>query len=291
VGFPGNNANYTIQNCTFKKSTITFGGAGLRTIQKVVVEHSTLFVAGALDATVTDCHVLDGSTMQSQSDNGLTSITYSNITAYGFVECLTSTSNSEITKVTVQSGTLSVTDSSAQGGLYRGSAYLQANSFAINCEVLEGGSLQLTGGNTFTRCKVGMGKAVIPAAGYNATNGFLENLDSTFEVFLNPDISGFIDMAGYQFAGVVRIGTTGVPASWELKQLQNFPTDHIFCIVPADSNTVDVYDAGAGGVNLYLNVAAVVTYDGTKDDTLVVRSGLNDYTRVFQIGGWQAPSA
>lgn len=173
---------------------------------------------------------------------------------------------------------------------YQNSIVTLVSSGIEKCTVCSNGTLTLDS-STFINCKVGMGKTVVPTAGYDATNGFLENLDSTFEVFLNPNISGVIDMAGYQFAGVVRIGTSGVPASWELKELQNFPTDHIFCIVPADSNTVDVYDAGAGGVNLYLNVAAVVTYDGTKDDTLVVRSGLNDYLRVFQIGGWQAPSA
>jgi hypothetical protein len=136
-----------------------------------------------------------------------------------------------------------------------------------------------------------MGKTVAPVAGYSTTNGFSENLDSTFEVFLTPDVTGVLDMAGYQFAGIVRVGTSGVPAAWDLKEIVNFPTDHIFCIVPADANTIDAYDAGAGGVNIYLSTAAVVTYDGTKDDTLVVRSGLNNYFRVFQIGGWQAPSA
>ena len=189
-------------------------------------------------------------------------------------------------------GTINLLNSNALSGcyIYNGAVVTLDNSTAQKCSVFQNGVLTLDG-SIFINCKVGMGKSVVPAAGYNATNGFLENLDSTFEVFLNPDISGVIDMNDYKFAGVVRIGTSGAPASWELKELQNFPTDHIFCIVPADSNTVDVYDAGAGGGNLYLNVAAVVTYDGTKDDTLVVRSGLNDYTRVFQIGGWQAPSA
>lgn len=164
-------------------------------------------------------------------------------------------------------------------------------SYMDNCNIKQGAIVVLVG-NQLTNCKVGTGKTWITSDGsYNATNGSLEDLDSTFEVFIDPNVAGVMDMVDYKFAGIVRIGDAGVPATWNLKQINNFPTDHIFCIVPATSNTVDVYDAGAGGNNIYLNVAAVVTYDGTKDDTLVVRSGLNSYLKLFQIGGWQAPSA
>ena len=145
--------------------------------------------------------------------------------------------------------------------------------------------------NEFRRCKVGTSKTVVAPSGYNASSASIEDLDSTFEVFVNPNGSGVLDLTNYKFGGIIRIGTTGVPASWDLKQITNFSTSHIFCIVPADSNLVDVYDAGAGGNNIYLSTASVVTYDGDKDDTLVVRSGLNSSSRLFQIGGWQAPSA
>lgn len=166
-----------------------------------------------------------------------------------------------------------------------------SNSRLENCNIKEGATVT-TNGNTLIRCKIGAGKTwTTTDVDYNATNGSLEDLDSTFEVFLNPNPAGLMDMTAYRFAGIVRIGTAGVPAAWDLKQISNFPTDHIFCIIPSTDNTVDVYDAGAGGNNIYLSTAAVVTYDGTKDDTLVVRSGLNDYFRLFQIGGWQAPSA
>lgn len=187
----------------------------------------------------------------------------------------------------LSSGTATLADNNTIIG---GIVNLDNNCDVQECMVLNGGTLTLDN-STFLRCKVGMAKTVAPYSGYSWTNGSLEDLDSTYEVFLNPNVAGVMDMTGYRFAGIVRIGTTGVPASWDLKTINNFPTDHIFCIVPADSNTVDVYDAGAGGTNIYLNVAAVVTYDGTADDTLVVRSGLNAYTRLFQIGGWQAPSA
>lgn len=187
----------------------------------------------------------------------------------------------------LSSGTATLADNNTIIG---GIVNLDNNCDVQECMVLNGGTLTLDN-STFLRCKVGMAKTVAPYSGYSWTNGSLEDLDSTYEVFLNPNVAGVMDMTGYRFAGIVRIGTTGVPASWDLKTINNFPTDHIFCIIPADSNTVDVYDAGAGGTNIYLNVAAVVTYDGTADDTLVVRSGLNAYTRLFQIGGWQAPSA
>ena len=158
------------------------------------------------------------------------------------------------------------------------------------CEIKKSATVTLNE-NVFLSCKIGMCKEVIPAPGYNATCASIEDLDSTFEVFDGPDLLGVLDMTDYKFAGIVRIGKSGVPASWDLKQITNFPTDHIFSIVPADSNLVDVYDAGAGGNNIYLSVASVITYDGDKDDTLVVRSGLNNSSRLFQIGGWQAPSA
>jgi hypothetical protein len=170
-------------------------------------------------------------------------------------------------------------------------AEIDNNSDLINCFMAANSQLYILDNNQFNSVNIGQGKVVNAPAGYDATNSSIEDLDSTFEVFLNPDIAGVMDMAAVRFAGIVRIGTSGVPAAWDLKTINNFPTDHIFCIIPADSNTVDVYDAGAGGTNIYLNVAAVVTYDGDKDDTLVVRSGLNSYTRLFQIGGWQAPSA
>ena len=164
------------------------------------------------------------------------------------------------------------------------------SSGLFGCRILNNAEITLVD-SSFTNCNVGVSKKVFPPAGYNATNASIEDLDSTFEVFLDPDGAGVMDMVDYKFAGIVRIGASGVPATWDLKEIQNFPTDHIFCIIPADSNFVDIYDAGAGGVNIYLNTASVVTYDGTKDDTLVVRSGLNNYLRLFQIGGWQAPSA
>lgn len=170
------------------------------------------------------------------------------------------------------------------------SVSLQNDAVADYCTIGQNAGFSLNA-STFMSCNIGNAKNVASPAGYNATNASIEDLDSTFEVFINPNIAGVMDMVNYRFAGIVRIGTSGVPASWDLKTINNFPTDHIFCIVPADTNTVDIYDAGAGGTNIYLSTAAVVTYDGSKDDTLVVRSGLNDSTRLFQIGGWQAPSA
>jgi hypothetical protein len=199
------------------------------------------------------------------------------------------------------------------GSVIEAEAVVNASAVSLsiieNCHIFPGAAVTLTNdavaeyctvgieatlslnASTFLRCNIGNSKTVNAPAGYNATSASLEDLDSTFEVFIDPDVTGVLNMINYRFAGIIRIGTTGVPASWDLKQITNFPTSHIFCIVPADSNLVDVYDAGAGGNNIYLSTTAVVTYDGDKDDTLVVRSGLNSSSRLFQIGGWQAPSA
>ncbi len=260
-----NMSNTTIQDCTFDSTELT-------NCTNSTIINSTFVVGGGSAILISDSQIINASI-----DSSLAVIL-----------------GVTLDKCNINGGTLT-------GGFFGGTltsctlvnaTVLFDDATMTSCIVLDGGTLNLSGGCTFTRCKVGQGKTV-QATTYNATNSSLEDLDSTYEAFLDPDGAGVMDMANYKFAGVVRIGNGAVPAAWDLKIINNFPTDHIFCIIPADTNTVDVYDVSTAGVggNLYLQTAATVPYDGTKDDTLVLRSGLNDYSRLFQIGGWQSPSA
>ena len=287
------NSNFFCHNSSIEDSTLAGGflSSFNLTIQSSQIKSSILNISnnlwGCLNSTIIGGTIIGNGSSSQDCTLVYCNINYAQITSsnngcafFGS----TFSSNSQV----ICSGLVGCDVNNCYFG--EGSTTTLADSTITRTRVWNNATLTLAG-STFVNCNIGISKTVVPAIGYNATNASIEDLDSTFEVFLNPNLAGVMDMVNDKFAGIVRIGTSGVPASWDLKQINNFPTDHIFSIIPADSNTVDIYDAGAGGNNIYLNVAAVVTYDGTKDDTLVVRSGLNDSTRLFQIGGWQAPSA
>lgn len=253
--------NFNCDNSTFINSTVLFFDN--TSISICNLNDSTLDCTSTTDNSFTLCDIFQNSIVFA---GGFSTMSGVNMTLNSTVNITAST----LATTTMKAASASLSDNSTFTG-----------------QLDNGAVLVLASENTFANCKVGFAKTVVPPAGYSATNAGIEGVESTYEAAINPDAGNILDFTGYEFVGVVRPNT----GANDLKEFANFPTDHIFLLVPANAVSLNVFDAGAGGVNIYLNTAATNTLDGTKDDTLAFRSGLNDSSRVFQIGGWQAPSA
>ena len=156
-------------------------------------------------------------------------------------------------------------------------------------EVGANGGVTLFGTQALNWCKIGANKNVDCSSidsGYGQTGKVYDGDYSTFVITstdsaaVNPDVTGTIDMADFQFAGVLRTddGTNN------LTDYINFPTDHEWMIDPIAGSGVNVEDrtTGAAG-NIWINTTALTTVQLHGDDLefMVFMAARNSPTQVI----------
>jgi hypothetical protein len=152
----------------------------------------------------------------------------------------------------------------------------------------DNGGVTLIGTQALNWCKIGVNKNVDCSglvSTYTQTEAVIDGPNSTFEITstdsaaVNPDVTGTIDMADFQFAGVLRTddGTNN------LTDYINVPTDHEWIIDPIAGSGVNVEDrtTGAAG-NIWINTTALTTVQLHGDDLefMVFMAARNSPTQV-----------
>lgn len=132
------------------------------------------------------------------------------------------------------------------------SAGVETGSFLVGCTIGHGATVNMSSAgnftNQFTDCVIGAGKTADFSqleSNYTQTSKVYEGDNSTFEVTptdaaeVNPDLDNKIDMAKFQFAGILLVGD----GSNDIKSFLNYPTDHGWKI-KLPSTSLDVINAG-----------------------------------------------
>lgn len=159
-------------------------------------------------------------------------------------------------------------------------------------EVGANGGVTLLGTQSLTWCTICDNENVDCsgiASTYTQVGKFIGGGISTFEITstdsaaVNPDVSGEIDMADFQFAGVLLTDDGGV----NLDTFLNVPTDHYWTIEPiaTTSITVDDYTTG-GSANIYLNSllqSTSVSIHGDDFEYIQFKAARNDNTKVVAL--------